>query len=243
MAAELRFADFSALTFDCYGTLIDWEGGILAALRPWRDRAGITADDETLLVAFGAAESRIEAAHPTMLYADLLAEVLKQLGTRFGAPATAAEALAFGQSVKDWPAFPDSAAALAELKQRFKLVILSNVDRASFAHSAKKLGVAFDLVVTAQDVGSYKPNLAHFHVGLEKLAAMGVPKGKVLHVAQSLFHDHVPAKQVGLPSVWINRRGGTGSEGATPQADAVKPELEVPSMAAFVEIVRGASAR
>ena len=133
------------------------------------------------------------------------------------------------------------AAALAELKQRFKLAILSNVDRASFAHSRKKLGVEFDLAVTAQDVGSYKPNPAHFHVGLEQLAAMGVPKAKVLHVAQSLFHDHVPAKKLGLPSVWINRRGGTGSEGATPQADAVTPDLEVPSMAAFVAALRATS--
>lgn len=243
MPAPLRIDDFSTLTFDCYGTLIDWESGILAALAPWRGRVGLEADDETLLVAFGAAESRTEAAHPTMLYSDLLAEVQKQLGERFVAPATEAEARAFGQSVKDWPAFPDSAAALAELKKRFKLVILSNIDRASFAHSNRKLGVDFDLVVTAQDVGSYKPNLAHFHVGLEKLAAMGVPKAKVLHVAQSLFHDHVPAKQVGLPSVWINRRGGTGSEGATPQADVVKPDLEVPSMAALAEVARRQTAQ
>ena len=105
----------------------------------------------------------------------------------------------------------------------------------AFARAVERLEGRY---VTAQDVGSYKPNLAHFHVGLEKLAAQGVPKAKVLHVAQSLFHDHVPAKQVGLPSVWINRRGGTGSEGATPQADAVRPDLEVPSMAAFVERVR-----
>jgi len=117
-------------------------------------------------------------------------------------------------------------------------VILSNVDRASFAHSARKLGVAFDLVVTAQDVGSYKPNLAHFSIGLERLAAMGVPKAKVLHVAQSLFHDHVPAKQVGLPSLWINRRTGKAGAGATPAAAPVKPDLEVPSMAAFVALHR-----
>jgi 2-haloalkanoic acid dehalogenase type II len=238
MAAKLRFADYAALTFDCYGTLIDWEGGIVAALAPWRRRTGLAADDETLLVAFGAAESRFEAAHPTMLYSDLLAEVQKDLGKRFDAPATDAEAKAFGQSVKDWPAFPDSAEALAYLKRHHKLVILSNVDRASFAHSARKLGVDFDLVVTAQDVGSYKPTLNHFNVGLEKLAGLGVPKAKVLHVAQSLFHDHVPAKQVGLPTVWINRRGGTGSEGATPQAEAVTPDLEVPSMAALVELHR-----
>jgi 2-haloalkanoic acid dehalogenase type II len=234
----MRLSDFSTLTFDCYGTLIDWESGILAALGPWRRRAGIKADDETLLAAFGEVESATEAAQPKLIYSDLLAEVQKTLGQRFGAPATDDEAKAFGASVKDWPAFPDSAEALAYLKRHYKLVILSNVDRTSFAHSAKKLGVDFDLVVTAQDVGSYKPNLAHFEVGLEKLAAMGVPKAKVLHVAQSLFHDHVPAKQVGLPSAWINRRAGRGGAGATPAAAPVKPDLEVPSMAAFVALHR-----
>jgi 2-haloalkanoic acid dehalogenase type II len=237
MTADLRFADYDALTFDCYGTLIDWESGILAALAPWRRRAGIEADDESLLAAFGVAESTIEAAQPTMLYSDLLAEVQRELGRRFDAPATEPEAQAFGQSVKDWPAFPDSAGALAYLKRHHKLVILSNVDRASFAHSARKLGIDFDLVVTAQDVGSYKPAPAHFKVGLDRLAAMGVPQPRVLHVAQSLFHDHVPAKQAGLRSVWINRRSGRGG-GATPPAAPVKPDLEVPSMAAFVELHR-----
>lgn len=238
MAAQPRFADYDALTFDCYGTLVDWERGIVAALEPWRRRVRLEADDETLLVAFGEAESRFEAAHPDMLYSELLAEVQKDLGKRFDAPVSEAEARDFGQSVKDWPAFPDSAEALAYLKQHHKLAILSNVDRASFAHSAKKLGVAFDLVVTAQDVGSYKPALAHFHLGLDTLAGLGVPRAKVLHVAQSLFHDHVPAKKVGLPTVWINRRRGTGAEGATPPAGAVKPDLEVPSMAALVELHR-----
>jgi 2-haloalkanoic acid dehalogenase type II len=234
----MRLSDFSTLTFDCYGTLIDWESGILAALGPWRRRARIAADDETLLAAFGEVESATEAAQPKLLYSDLLAEVQKTLGKRFGASATDDEAKTFGASVKDWPAFPDSAEALAYLKRHYKLVILSNVDRASFAHSARKLGVDFDLVVTAQDVGSYKPNLAHFNVGLERLAAMGVPKAKVLHVAQSLFHDHVPAKQVGLPSLWINRRTGKAGAGATPAAAPVKPDLEVPSMAAFVALHR-----
>jgi 2-haloalkanoic acid dehalogenase type II len=234
----MRLSDFSTLTFDCYGTLIDWESGILAALGPWRRRTGIKADDETLLAAFGEVESATEAAQPKLIYSDLLAEVQKTLGQRFGAPATEAEAKAFGASVKDWPAFPDSAESLAYLKRHYKLVILSNVDRASFGHSARKLGVDFDLVVTAQDVGSYKPNLAHFSIGLERLAAMGVPKAKVLHIAQSLFHDHVPAKQVGLPSAWINRRTGKAGAGATPAAAPVTPDLEVPSMAAFVALHR-----
>jgi 2-haloalkanoic acid dehalogenase type II len=238
MPAALRFADYSTLTFDCYGTLIDWESGILAALAPWRARVKLGLDDEALLAAFAEAESGLQAEQPGLLYSDLLAEVQRRLGTRFNAPATEDEAKAFGASVKDWPAFPDSAESLAYLERHYKLVILSNVDRASFAHSARKLGVDFDLVVTAQDVGSYKPNLAHFNVGLERLAAMGVPKAKVLHVAQSLFHDHVPAKQVGLPSVWINRRTGKAGAGATPEAAPVKPDLEVPSMAAFVDLHR-----
>ena len=122
----MRLSDFSALTFDCYGTLIDWESGILAALSPWCRRAKIAAGDETLLAAFGEVESATEAAQPKLIYSDLLAEVQKSLGQRFGAPATDAEAKAFGASVKDWPAFPDSAEALAYLKRHYKLVILSS---------------------------------------------------------------------------------------------------------------------
>jgi 2-haloalkanoic acid dehalogenase type II len=237
MATTLRIGDFTTLTFDCYGTLIDWEGGILAAFRPWRDRAKLGIDDETLLAAFADAESGLQAEQPGLIYSDLLAEVQRRLGKHFNAPASADEALVFGASVRNWPAFADSAAALAELKKDFKIVILSNVDRASFAHSAKKLGIEFDLVVTAEDVGSYKPDLAHFHVGLERLAAMGVPKAEILHVAQSLFHDHVPAKLMGLPSVWINRRAGRAGAGATKvPAEQASPALEVPSMAAFVEL-------
>ncbi|MFZ5792540.1 MAG: haloacid dehalogenase type II [Pseudomonadota bacterium] len=235
----MRLADFDALTFDCYGTLIDWENGILAALGPWRRRAKIAADDEALLALFGEIESRLEAEHPAMLYSDLLAAVLTEMGTRMGAAATQAEAKAFGQSVKDWPAFPDSAAALAYLRRHYKLAILSNVDRASFAHSRKKLGVDFDLVVTAEDVGSYKPALKHFEVGLAQLAAMGIPKAKVLHTAQSLFHDHVPAKKMGLVTFWIDRRAGKSGGGATKTpAEAVKPDWQAPSLAAMVEMHR-----
>jgi 2-haloacid dehalogenase len=234
----MRFSDFDALTFDCYGTLIDWESGILAALKPWRTRHGVHADDEALLSAFGRAESRREAEHPKTLYPEILAGVMRDLGAEFGAPASDAETAAFGASVKDWPAFADSAAALAYLKQHYKLIIVSNVDRESFSHSNKKLGVAFDAIVTAQDCGAYKPALNHFHLAFERLAALGVAKAKLLHVAQSLFHDHVPAKQLGLPSVWINRRAGRGDEGATPAAALVKPDWEVPSMAALVELHR-----
>src|SRR5262245_12519960 len=232
----MRLHDFKALTFDCYGTLIDWESGILAAFAPWRKRTGVAVDDNRLLEMFAEAESRIQAEEPTILYPDALALGLQRIGERLKAPATPDETRAFGQSVKDWPAFTDSAAALAYLKQHYKLVVLSNIDRASFAHSNKKLGVAFDAVVTAQDVGSYKPALNHFKVGLETLAKMGVPKDKVLHTAQSLFHDHVPGKKIGLTTMWINRRKGKAGGGATMPVGAVQPDGEVPSMAAMVEM-------
>jgi len=234
----IRLSDFDALTFDCYGTLIDWESGILAVLKPWTTRHGVRADDETLLMAFGKAETRRESAHPKALYPEILALVLHDLGAEFGAPVGEAEATAFGASVKDWPAFADSATALAYLKEHYKLIVVSNVDRASFAQSNKKLGVTFDAIVTAQDTGAYKPALHHFHLAFERLSEMGVRKGKLLHVAQSLFHDHVPAKQLGLTTAWINRRAGRGGDGATPAAAPVKPDLEVPSMAAFVELHR-----
>jgi len=235
----MRLTDFAALTFDCYGTLIDWESGILAALAPWRQRTGLALKDEALLTLFSEVESTIEAERPTLLYSDLLAATLKEMGQRSNAPATEAEATAFGQSVKDWPAFPDSAEALAYLKQHYKLAILSNVDRASFAHSARKLGQTFDLVVTAEDVGSYKPALKHFEVGLARLAAKGIAKSKVLHTAQSLFHDHVPAKKMGLASFWIDRRAGKAGTGATkPPPEQVTPGWTAPSLAAMVEMHR-----
>src|SRR6266536_3269041 len=211
----MRLSDFTALTLDCYGTLIDWEAGILAALRPWAQAHEVTAGDQALLAAFGRAESRRQAAAPTAPYPQILA------------------------SVKDWPAFPDSAAALADLKEHYKLVIVSNVDRASFRHSNARLGVTFDAVVTAEDAGAYKPALRHFQLALARLAEMGVARGQVLHVAQSLFHDHAPAKRLGLRTMWVNRRGDRGhGGGATPAAAAVTPDGEVPTMAALVELRR-----
>ena len=238
----MRLADFSALTFDCYGTLIDWEAGILAALRPWSAAHGVTVDDEALLAAFGRAESRLQAAAPTAPYPQILAGVLGDLAARFGAAATQEEAWAFAGSVKDWPAFPDSAAALAYLRRHYKLVIVSNVDRASFRHSNARLGVTFDAVVTAEDAAAYKPAPNHLRLALARLAELGVAEGRVLHVAQSLFHDHVPAKRLGLRTMWVNRRAGrgqAGAGGATPAAPVpVTPDGEVPSLAALVELDR-----
>ena len=231
--------DFDALTFDCYGTLIDWETGIATALRGFAEAHGKSPSDEELLAAFSRYENRLQEENPTTLYPQLLARSLKLIGADFGIEASEAEAAAFGASVKDWPAFSDSAEALRYLKGYYELVVVSNVDRESFKHSNAKLGVEFDLVITAQDVGSYKPALGHFHRAFEELAKIGIPKDKILHTAQSLFHDHVPAKSLGMTSIWINRRVGKTGTGATKTpATSVKPDWEVPSMAAMVELHR-----
>ncbi len=231
----MKLTDFSALTFDCYGTLIDWEKGILAALGPWRDRRALGKSDAEMLEAFAKCESARQSERPGALYPDILASVLHDMGERFSAPVSAAAAEEFGVSVKDWPAFPDSTEALAYLKQHYKLVIVSNIDRASFARSNEKLGVEFDLIVTAEDVGSYKPAPGHFESALAQLAEMGVAKEKVLHTAQSLYHDHVPAKEFGLTSIWINRQAGRPGATKVPDVEA-NPDWEVPSMAAMVEL-------
>jgi 2-haloacid dehalogenase len=236
----MRLRDFSALTFDCYGTLIDWETGILAALAPWRSAHGVEVDDEELLAAFGRAESRRQAADPTAPYPRVLAGVLEDLAEELGTTASPEEAAAFGDSVKDWPVFPDSPDALAYLKRHYKLVIVSNVDRASFGHSNAKLGVAFDAVVTAEDAGAYKPAPNHFRLALARLAELGVPQDRVLHVAQSLYHDHLPAQRQGLRTMWVNRRAGHGQDGgATPAASVpVTPDGEVPTLAALADLHR-----
>jgi 2-haloacid dehalogenase len=237
--ANMRLGDFSTLTFDCYGTLIDWESGILAALRPWTATHRVEVGDEELLVAFGRAEARREATDPTAPYPRILAGVLEDLADELGATASPEEAAAFGGSVPNWPAFPDSPEALAYLQRHYRLVIVSNVDRASFRHSNAKLGVTFDAVVTAEDAGAYKPAPNHFTLALAQLAGMGVAGHQVLHVAQSLYHDHVPAKRLGLKTMWVNRRADRAKgSGATPAAAPVTPDGEVPTLAALVELHR-----
>ena len=231
---------FNTLTFDCYGTLIDWERGIIAELRPWLDRNGRRdLDDNAILEIFGTTEAACEAETPGALYPEILAAVHRRLADIWGIKASAAEAAEFSQSVGRWPAFADSATSLQYLKRYYKLVILSNVDRASFARSNEKLGVAFDRIITAQDVGSYKPSLRNFEYALADLErTFGTRKMDILHTAQSIFHDVVPARAVGLSTMWINRRKAVGGWGATPapQAEgaATRPDLEVASMADFV---------
>src|SRR5690606_6139481 len=161
-----------------------------------------------------------------MLYPDLLARVHAAMAKSFGVAPDPDAAAAFGRSVEHWPAFPDSAEALAYLKQHYKLVILSNVDRASFAHSERKLGVAFDAVYTAQDIGSYKPDPRNFAYMLARLAEQGIGREQILHTAESLYHDHLPAKRFGLAPCWTHRRAGRSGPGATRPPDIdVRPDF------------------
>jgi 2-haloacid dehalogenase len=227
----IDLSDTRVLTFDCYGTLVDWEAGIVAALRPVLDRAGVAVDDERLLALHGELEAAAEAG-PYRPYRDVLGEVLRGLGDRLGFAPTAAERAAFGASVGDWPPFPDTPAALAALKRRFKLAIVSNVDDDLFARTNERLGVSFDWIVTAQQVKSYKPAPAHFLAALDRI---GPPPAQVLHVAQSLYHDHVPAKRLGLRTVWVNRRRGKAGPGATPPTEAT-PDLETPDLASLAQL-------
>jgi 2-haloalkanoic acid dehalogenase type II len=240
MGARLvRLTDFSTLTFDCYGTLIDWETGINGALGPWLRSVGIHSSRDQLLEAFARAESAQQEATPAMRYPDLLAEVHKVIARHFGVASNLDAAAVFGTSVKDWPALPDSAEALGYLKQHYQLVILSNVDRGSFTHSNQKLGVAFDAIFTAEDIGSYKPNPRNFEHLLRELGERGIAKEKILHTAESLHHDHVPAKRFGLATCWIHRRAGKQGHGATrvPEQE-VQPDFRFESLAAMAEAHR-----
>jgi 2-haloacid dehalogenase len=234
----MRLTGFKALTFDCYGTLIDWESGIWAALQPLLGEGGPGRDEA--LEAFGRIESAQQAATPGLLYPKLLAGVHKQLAAHLGLATDPAMDARFGASVPDWPAFADSPEALAGLKRQFKLVILSNVDRAGFAASNRRLGVAFDAVYTAEDIGAYKPAPGNFAYLLEHVKRdLGLDKGDILHTAQSLFHDHAPARDFGLATCWIDRRKGQVGWGATaPPPAGVQTDFHFASLAEMAEAVR-----
>jgi len=216
----MKLSDFKVLTFDCYGTLIDWESGIYEALRPLLSAGKVTLGRDAVLAQFGKHEATQEAATPAMLYPQLLAEVHRQLAREWGVTLTDKDHAAFGASVPNWPAFPDTPAALQYLKRYYRLVILSNVDRASFAGSNRRLGVSFDAICTAQDIGSYKPDPRNFRYLIDVVAKLGFSAKQILHTAQSLHHDHVPAQAAGLASAWIERsNAATRPPDRTPHYD------------------------
>jgi 2-haloalkanoic acid dehalogenase type II len=232
----VKLTDYKVLTFDCYGTLIDWESGMLAALAPLLGRLPRRPSRDQVLEAHARHESAQQRWTPAKRYSELLAVVYKRLAEEWGVPASWDEAEAYGASIPDWPAFPDSAAALQYLKQHYRLAILSNVDNRSFAASNARLAVEFDAIYTAEDIGSYKPSRRNFEYMLEKLSALGLGKGEVLHTAESLFHDHVAAGELGLATCWIHRRHEAGGFGATMRPEREpKVDFRFTSMAALAE--------
>lgn len=231
---EIDFSRFDALTFDCYGTLIDWERGILDALQLVLAPHGLDTGEDELLERYARHEAALEAG-AYLPYRDVLAGSLRRLCEELGFSPTDAEADGFAEAIGDWPAFPDTAAALRRLGSRFRLGVITNCDDDLFALSNRRLGVTFDWIVTAEQARVYKPSLAPFELAF---ATMDVPRNRILHVAQSLYHDHVPAQQLGLSTVWVDRRHDRPGFGATPQASAV-PDLIVPDMRTFADIALG----
>jgi 2-haloacid dehalogenase len=238
MTDQLDLTSFKALSFDCYGTLIDWEAGIAAILAPWAREQGLDLSDEELLLAYANNEAAVEEETPATRYPEVLATAFRRTGERLGAPVSDEWAQRLGDSVPDWPAFRDSADALERLRGHYQLIILSNVHRAGFAGSNEHLRGDFAAIITAEDVGAYKPAENHFRALDGALPRLGVDRSELLHVAQSLFHDHVPAKREGLPSVWINRRHDRPGWGATPEPDQeFSYDLEFNSMGDFADAV------
>src|SRR6185437_809400 len=224
-SATAKLAGFKALTFDCYGTLIDWESGMIEALKPLTGKAPRKLTRDEILEAHARHESFQQIQTPAKPYRDLLATVYRRLAEEWGVVASWADCAAYGRSVRKWPAFADSAASLQYLKRHYKLVILSNVDNESFAASNEKLQVDFDAIYTAEDCGSYKPSERNFDYMLAKLETLGLRKNEILHTAESMFHDHAPANRHGLASCWIYRRydqegfGATMNPGEMPRYD------------------------
>jgi 2-haloacid dehalogenase len=226
--SDLDYGRFDALTFDCYGTLIDWEAGILAGLRRVLAAGGVEPSDDDLLEVYAGYEAAAEGG-PYLRYREILGRCLRGVAAHYRVEADGRAEAVFGDSVGDWPAFPDSSEALRALHERFRLGVITNCDDDLFARSEARLGVTFDWVVTAQSVGSYKPDPRNFEAAFERI---DVPPERILHVAQSLFHDHVPARRLGLSTVWIDRRHDRPGHGATPPAEAT-PDATFPDMAAF----------
>ncbi|MEM9407724.1 MAG: haloacid dehalogenase type II, partial [Acidobacteriota bacterium] len=211
----MKLSDFSTLTFDCYGTLIDWESGMFSRLSQLAARSSRATAKDDVLEAHGRLESLHQRQTPGRRYPDVLATVYRRLAEEWGVTVSWTECRAYGESVGDWPAFSDSSEALRYLSGHFRLVILSNVDQESFAKSEERLGVRFDAVYTAEEIGSYKPDARNFEYLLERLGEQGVDRSHILHIAESLFHDHVPAGRHGLARCWIHRRHELGGFGAT----------------------------
>lgn len=229
---EMELKSFTVITFDCYGTLIDWESGILEALQPLRTLSGRTIADDGILEQYARIESRVQAGEYRS-YREVLGIVLGEMAEFLGLNPGSYEENALSKSIERWKPFPDTVDALRRLKKRFELAIVSNIDDNLFAHSARWLEVPFDHVITAEQTKSYKPSLYNFLFAIDRI---GRDKNEILHVAQSLFHDIKPANELGIANVWVNRRKGKQGAGATFPVDT-KPGLEVPDLISLARAV------
>jgi 2-haloacid dehalogenase len=230
----LDFNQFEVVSFDCYGTLIDWESGILPVLRQLLSSREIDLSDDATLELFAEFESEFEKSQYNYIkYREVLQEIVQQFGKRFNFEPTETELNCLIESIKNWQPFPDTVAALAALKQKYKLAVISNIDDDLFADTAKHLKVELDWLITAEQVRSYKPSTRNFEIAL---ATMGIAPEKLLHVAQSIYHDIVPAASMGISTVWVNRRHEKTGFGATLPASG-QPDLEVPDLKTLVEAI------
>src|SRR4028119_529012 len=228
----LDFNQFEFVSFDCYGTLIDWESGILPVLRQLLSSRKIDLSDDATLELFAEFEFEFEKSQYNYIkYREVLQKIVDGFGKRFNFEPTATEVKCLSESIKNWQPFPDTVAALAALKQKYKLAVISNIDDDLFAETAKHLKVELDWLITAEQVRSYKPSTRNFEIALE---TMGIPGEKLLHVAQSIYHDIIPAVSMGISTVWVNRRHEKTGFGATLPASS-QPDLEVPDLKTLVE--------
>jgi 2-haloacid dehalogenase len=226
----IEFDSFDALTFDCFGTLIDWEQGIIETLAPVIARDGAAVDRDRVLEVYARNEAALEAGE-YLPYREVVSRAMTAVCSELGVDVDDDQRARFGGSVGGWPPFADSAEALQRLTARFRLGVITNCDDDLFALSERQLGIRFDWVVSAQQARAYKPSDRPFRLALERL---DVPAERILHVAQSLYHDHVVANRLGLSSVWIDRRRGKQGSGATPPAEA-KPDATYPDMRSFAD--------
>lgn len=227
----LDLSQFEYLSFDCYGTLIDWESGILGYIRPLLQRKGCQVSDGEILNLYAEFEPRRQQP-PYRRYREVLEEVMRDFGREFHVEISEDEAHGLADSIRNWEPFPDTVRALRRLKLRYKLAVLSNIDDDLFAFTAPKLGVELACVVTAQQAQSYKPSRNNFETLLERLS---IEKARLLHVAESLYHDVAPARSLGIATVWVNRRQGR-TAAATKLTDAL-PDLEVPTVTALADLI------
>ncbi|MBW4565784.1 MAG: haloacid dehalogenase type II [Mojavia pulchra JT2-VF2] len=221
----INFEQYKVLTFDCYGTLIDWENGILTALKPLLFVHGINLNDDQILEKFAKFEADIQKKE-YIKYKEVLSRVYQKFGEQFAFEPDSKELYSLADSIKNWLPFPDTVEALQSLKKKYKLAIISNVDDDLFAFSAQHLKVEFDWIITAEQVKSYKPSINNFRVAIERI---DLPIEQILHVACSIYHDIIPAKSLGLSTIWVNRRAGQAGTGATLPVVA-QPDLEVPDL-------------